>query len=98
MPFLLAGYKIFKNRVSKEYIMHFRPLGCCEYESEYDSEYGGVYDQNFVFYDEEEEEGASYDYDDDFDYEDDYDSDFEDIILEEIPFAYCPSRGETGEA
>ena len=77
--------------------MQFRALWCCEYESEYDSGYGGVYDQNFVFYDEEEEEEASLDYDDDFDYEDS-DSDSDDVVLEEIPFVYCPPRDEMGEA
>lgn len=73
-------------------------LKCDEYESGYDSEYGGVYDQNFVFYDEEEEgEGWDGDVDEDEEY-DEYDSDFDDVVLEEIPFVYCPTRGETGEA
>lgn len=60
-----------------------------EYESSYEGEYDGVYDQNFVFYDEEEEEEGYGD--------ESYDSD-DDLILEEIPFVYCPSRGEIAEA
>jgi hypothetical protein len=61
-----------------------------EYESEYEGDYSGIYDQNFVFYDEDELEEA------------DSDSSSEaenyDLILEEIPFVYCPSNGDVGEA
>jgi hypothetical protein len=67
---------------------------CDEYQSEYESEYGGIYDSNFIFYDEEIE-GSYYDWDDGI--SDDDESD-DDVILEEIPFVYCPGHEETGEA
>jgi hypothetical protein len=64
----------------------------------YEPEYGGIYDSNFVFEDDFEEalENDNGDWDDDSSDEEEGDS--EDIILEEIPFMYCPSKGETAEA
>jgi len=71
-------------------------LLCDEYESGYGSEYDGIYGSNFVFYDEEFE-GSDYDWDDDdiVSYDED---ESDDLILEEIPFVYCPGSEETGEA
>lgn len=70
-------------------IMHHELL-FDEYENGYEGEYDGVYDQNFVFYDEDEEEEEGYN-------DESYDSD-DDIVLEEVPFVYCPSRDEVAEA
>lgn len=70
-----------------------------EYENGYEPEYGGIYDSNFVFddgFEEEVHENDDGDWDDDS--SDDEDNESEDVILEEIPFMYCPSRGETAEA
>lgn len=64
--------------------MHFS-----EYESGYEREYDGVYDENFVFYDNEEDEELYDEYEED---------ESEDLIMEEIPFVYCPSQGELAEA
>ncbi|MBU1007626.1 hypothetical protein KKA53_00930 [Candidatus Dependentiae bacterium] len=77
--------------------MQLSGIWCNEYESGYDSDYGSIYDQCFVFYDDEEEVDDEASYDDDYEY-DDLDSDLDDFILEEIPFVHCPSKGETGEA
>lgn len=74
--------------------MQYLDIVCEEYESEYESEYGGIYDSNFIFYDEEIE-GSDYVWDDEIVDDDDYD---DDVILEEIPFVYCPGYEETGEA
>lgn len=72
-------------------------IHCEEYESGYVSDYDGLYNPDIVFYDDssdEEDDGIENSSDE---YEDeDYDSD--DLILEEVPFVYCPPRGEVGEA
>lgn len=62
-----------------------------EYESSYDSEYGGLYDQTFVFYDDDELSEESFE----IEYEND---DADDVILEEVPFVYCPAREDVGLA
>lgn len=64
----------------------------------YGPEYDGIYDENFLFDDDFEgvlENDCGEGEDDSFD---DDDGDGEDIILEEIPFMYCPGKGETAEA
>ena len=72
---------------------------CTEYENGYDSEYGGIYDENFVVYDDFDEEGQDdSDWDFDGDFGDDDDEEDVDVILEEVPFIYCPSRDEAAEA
>lgn len=77
--------------------MIVRYNACTEYESGYESEYGGIYDENFVVYDDFDEEGLD---DSDWEVDDDLEDESEDvdIILDELPFVYCPSRGESAEA
>jgi len=73
-----------------------------EYESGFESEYeGGIYDQSFVFDDDDdlydEEDGSwSDESEEDTDFDDSDNS--QDFILEEIPFFYCPGDQETGVA
>lgn len=67
-------------------------ISCNDYDSGYVSDYDSIYDQNIVFYDEDEVEFDDGSYGD----LEDYDSD--DYILEEIPFVYCPSYDEFVEA
>jgi len=65
-----------------------RLICCDEYVSVYESTYGQeLYDQSVIFYEESDE------FEDTFD-----ESDDEDQILEEIPFVYCPSKDEIGQA
>ena len=64
-----------------------------EYESGYDSDYDGMYDVNFVFQDEEDMVEESQEQGD---FEDTILED--DIIMEEVPFVYCPGNEGTAEA
>ena len=66
------------------------------YESSYDSEYDwAVYDQRFIFDDDDDErDDAADESEGEFD---DFD-DSQDFVLDEIPFVYCPGNQETGVA
>lgn len=96
----VGGYKVYCIECSKDkpqeeggyetFIVRRSTMLFSDYESGYDGDYGSVYDQNFVFYDEYEDE--------EFEIEIDEEISNDDLILEEIPFVYCPSLGELFEA
>ena len=78
-------------------LIHNLHAECVEYPTIYDLGYGSIYDQELFFYEDEnfdDEAGLDYNYD----YDQDEDSGTDDLILEEIPFVYCPSKGEFIEA
>jgi len=76
-----------------------RRLMCCdEYERVYESGYEEKLYEVGDFYGEESELDETELDESEFDESELDESELEDEILEEIPFVYCPSMGEVGEA
>ena len=76
-------------------MLHDLGVRCCEYESGYEPLYDSMYDENFIYYDEE-----SFEFEGDWvdDGDQGGDGEGEDLVLDEIPLVYCPSKDDFAEA